>query len=95
MDNPQVLVAAYRFGNRVHTPIGDGEIVAFDPGQNAYLICFGRQDFSPEDWQKLSVHNGPCVFRYFAEADLQLVEKNTVTTKKNDKPDNRKEKKNA
>jgi len=94
MDNPQVLVAAYRFGNRVHTPIGDGEIVAFDPSQNAYLICFGRQDFSPEDWRKLSVHNGPCVFRYFAETDLQLVEKNTASTNKPEKPD-RKEKKNA
>jgi len=89
-----VSLTNYKFGNRVHTPIGEGDIVAFDPGQNVYLICFGRQDFTPEAWKTLSIHGGPCVFRYFCETDLQLVEKNTASTNKPEKP-NRKEKKNA
>ncbi len=65
----------YKYGQRVATPIGEGEVVARVIEQDALLICFSRKEFLPDVWKELCPANGPCTFRMVSSDDVRPVER--------------------
>lgn len=69
MDNAQSQ--SYKYGQRVITSLGKGEIVAQFIEHDAWLVCFSRKEFAPEVWRSMCPANGPCMFRMVKSEDVK------------------------
>ncbi len=73
--NQSTEAQGYTYGQRVITPIGEGEVVARVIEQDALLISYSRKEFLPAAWKELCPANGPCTFRVVRSEDVKPAER--------------------
>ncbi len=62
---------SYKFGQRVSTPFGEGEIVTQIIEEDSWLVCYERKEFTPAKWKSLCPTNGPCTYRMVMARDIE------------------------
>lgn len=75
MSDTTLIETILKYGTRIQTPDGIGNIIALDPSgpKKAYLVAFSRNDFSPAAWVRMSPANGPSVYRMYDMDQLSIV----------------------
>ncbi len=62
--------------SKVMTKYGPAiQLTRFAGAENEVLVCFYKSDFKDrlEEWERISPHNGPCVYKILDESEVKNV----------------------